>query len=67
MGLSDINDIDWGKDGEGRVYTFLRDHRKVKYIEALVGGEVGYIGFGEAHRKVKGLKALARRGVEGRI
>ena len=39
MGLSDINDIGWGKDGEGRgrVYTFLRGHRKVKYIEALVG------------------------------
>lgn len=54
VGLSNINGIGWEKDGEGRgrVYKFLRGHRKVKYMEALVGeGKVGFIGFGEAIEK----------------
>ena len=49
VGLWDVNRIDWREiGGRGRVYKFWRSHKKMKYMEALVGEGVG---FGEAMEK----------------
>ena len=55
MGLSHVISIGRKRDREGRggVYRFWRDHRKVKYMEALVeDAEVEDKGYGEAIEKM---------------
>ena len=56
--------MDGDEESRGRLYRFWRGHRKVKYMEPLVGegGEVGRVyRFWGGCKKVEYLKTLVRR------